>query len=439
MTGYSEGESGKRSSHRPADESLRRGEQDADRSGAEFEACPHTAVRLLSRHEIIRKYQCEDCGAVNACSCDESFARQFLPHQIDWAMDDETGLRVPSGGFAVGLCNECRGLAPVPSPRADGYRAGGKVERYYWREIHMEWHRRLHSWCVAHGYERNSRERPVIEQSGIIRRAVVDETRVAAAAAPKYDMTERSAADVLVEAGVETIAMQGTYVANAEQATVLRDGETIDVEEYVRRELEDEGWSVIRCESRPFHALYGCLMWLWVQDPADPLNRVVVFGGRDGAETDSSGRVWTHLPEDFGHPNHVRRRAAALEEHLQDLLPDDTDELLWLFDYWLEPSSGLRAYLWAHDEDVTRSAIAIVQVIGAVVTKRILRFLAEDYWGRYVGWPDFLVHRESDWFLAEVKSSRDRLSGAQKDWFDANGKYLGLPAKVIKVHRAKTA
>ena len=80
----------------------------------------------------------------------------------------------------------------------------------------------------------------------------------------------------------------------------------------------------------------------------------------------------------------------------------------------------------------------ITQVMGAVVTKRILRFLAEDYWGRFLGWPDFLVHRDADWFLAEVKSSKDRLSGAQKEWFEANGKYLGLPAKVIKVHRAKT-
>ena len=40
MTGYSEGESGTRSSHRTADVSLRRGEQDADRSGAEFEGLP---------------------------------------------------------------------------------------------------------------------------------------------------------------------------------------------------------------------------------------------------------------------------------------------------------------------------------------------------------------------------------------------------------------
>ena len=262
--------------------------------------------------------------------------------------------------------------------------------------------------------------------------------RAAAAAAPKYDMKERSAADVLADAGVETIAMQGTYVANAEHATLLRDGEAVAVEAYVRRELEDEGWSVIRCESRPFHALYGCLMWLWVQDPADPLNRVVVFGGRDGVETDGNGRVWTHLPADFGHSNHARRRAAALDEHLQDFVPDDTDELLWLLDYWLEPSSGLRAYLWAHDEGITHSATAIVEVIGAAVTKRILRFLAEDYWARYLGWPDFLVYRDRDWFLAEVKSSNNRLSGAQKDWFEANAKHLSLPAKVIKVHRTRT-
>ena len=173
MTGLS----GSFSSLGAADIPLRCAELAAQHSGTQSGSCAHTKVRLLSRHEIVRKYACEDCGEVNACGCDESFARRFLPHQIDWAIEDETGLRVASDGFAVGLCNECRGLAPVPSPRADGYRAGRKVERYYWREIYMEWHRRLDNWCVAHGFEWNSKERQVVEQSKIIRRAVVGETR----------------------------------------------------------------------------------------------------------------------------------------------------------------------------------------------------------------------------------------------------------------------
>lgn len=401
--------------------------------------CEHTTVRLLSRHEIVRKYQCEDCGAVLACSCDESFARRFIPHQIDRAADERTGLEVASDGFAAGLCNECRGLDPVPSPRADGYRAGSKVERYYWREIYMEWHRRLDRWCVARGLEWNSTDVAVLERSRAIRGEVVAETALAAATNPKYDMTERSAAEVLAAAGVETIAMAATYVAGAPRATVLRAGEAMDVEEYVRQELQDDGWAVVRCESRPFHALFGCLMWMWVQDPADPLNRIVMFGGRDGVETDARGLVWTHLPRDFGHPNYARRRGADLDEHFEHFLPDDTEELLELFDYWLEASLGLRAYLWAHDDDTTRTVIEVVGTIGAVTTKQILRFLAEDYWGRYLGWPDLLVHQEAEWFLAEVKSSKDRLSGDQKRWFEANATHLGLAAKVIKVHRSSTA
>ena len=406
--------------------------------GTEPARCSHDTVRLLSRHEIIRKYECEDCRAVMACSCDESFAKRFLPHQIDSATDDKTGQRVASGGFAAGLCNECRGLPAVPSPRAEGYRSGGKVERYYWREIYMEWQRRLDAWCVARGLERNSREIQVLERSEAIRREVVNEMRASAAANPKYDMTERSAADVLAAAGVETIDMQGTYVADTQEAALLRGGEVMDVEEYVQRELQDDGWTAIRCESRPFHALFGCLMWLWVQDSADPLNRIVGLGGRDGIETDGNGIVWTQLPEDFGHPNHALRRAADLDEHMEHFLPDDTEELLALFDYWLEPSLGFRAYLWAHDDDTTDTAIEIVETVGARTTKRILRFLAEGYWARYLGWPDFLVHRDAAWFLAEVKSSKDRLSGDQKAWFEANAAHLGLPAKVIKVHRTRT-
>jgi hypothetical protein len=143
----------------------------------------------------------------------------------------------------------------------------------------------------------------------------------------------------------------------------------------------------------------------------------------------------TVLPFDFGAPGHAERRAAALAEHLA-WLPDD-DAILDLFDYWVEPSRGLCAYLWASDVDVVARARTVLEVIGAPTAKSILRFLATAYWQRYLGWPDLLVWTEEDWFLAEVKSSRDRLSDVQKRWFLLNAQELHLPAKLVKIHRSR--
>jgi len=114
-------------------------------------------------------------------------------------------------------------------------------------------------------------------------------------------------------------------------------------------------------------------------------------------------------------------------------------------------------------------------VLGARTVKKLLAFLAENYWKRYLGWPDLLTwragesdairvaeemagvnefvadswdahhlgHQEpgvdggglSDVLLAEVKSSSDRLSDDQRAWIRQNADTLKLPSEVVKVHR----
>ena len=65
----------------------------------------------------------------------------------------------------------------------------------------------------------------------------------------------------------------------------------------------------------------------------------------------------------------------------------------------------------------------------------ILRYLVEEYWHHYLGWPDLLVYRQDEFFLAEVKASGDKLSDEQKVWIRANHERLNLPFKLIKVHK----
>lgn len=399
------------------------------------EPCHHQTVLLLNEHEMVRKYRCSECELVAACSCDEVFGRRFLAHQLDWATDSDSGLRIPSSGFADSLCNECRGLPVTSAPQADGYRSGGKIQRYYWREIYTEMCWRLDDWCTDNGLVWNATTDEVQERGRAIRKEVIEEIKKAHLIAPKYDTTEPSAADVLAQAEVEVVPMRATYVSGGDRALILHEGTKLYVEDFVAETLTNSGAEVVFCESRPFHALYGILMWMWIQLPGDPEGRAVMFGGRDNIETDEHGMTWTILPSDFGSQGHAVRMAAELDEHLA-LIPDETDALLWWFDYWRSHSENLCAYLWAHEEEVAATSRVLVEVLGADVIKRILRFLAKGYWNRYLGWPDLLVVEQAGWYFAEVKSSRDRLSGDQKNWIAANYEHLRLPFKLIKVHRS---
>jgi hypothetical protein len=184
------------------------------------------------------------------------------------------------------------------------------------------------------------------------------------------------------------------------------------------------------CESRPFQALYGSLMWLWVQSPDDSRLRVCGFGGRDGVGADERGLIWTQLPHDFGSLAHAHRRREELEAHFA-ILPDDTAELLWTYDYLQEPSRSLRQYLWAYTEEDQRRGRTLVRVLGAHRIKMILRYLAEAYWERYCGWPDLVSWQETpkgpqDVQFIEVKSSSDKLSDDRRVWIKGNHDHLRL-------------
>ena len=113
----------------------------------------------------------------------------------------------------------------------------------------------------------------------------------------------------------------------------------------------------------------------------------------------------------------------------------DRDEQKWLFDYWLPYSVDFRQYLWAHRAEHVETARAILDILPAPTILSILRYLIQDYWGRYCGWPDLLVHRGEEFFFAEVKSSGDKLSEDQKRWIGDNYNSLKIPFTLVKIHK----
>ncbi len=250
---------------------------------------------------------------------------------------------------------------------------------------------------------------------------------------PKYVYRKSPASQVLFECKVPILDLSAKYVSAPDGTRTLSNHlgtfETPDA--LVAAYYRQLGYEVMECESRPFQALFSIFMCLLIQDPADDLQRFVGFGRRSPPVGDESPQIWTFLPQDFGRPGYATRRADAIANHFSML----EEQLDWLFNYWLEPSSDLREYLWAHTPRDVECARRLAKVLSERTLLKILRYLVEAYWARYTGWPDLFLVKGDSYLFAEVKGSGDTLSEDQKRWVRDNSNMLELPFTLVRVHR----
>lgn len=402
--------------------------------------CLHTNIFCINPYELIRKYKCDSCGEIMMCECEKKFALRFLPHQLKQGTELDTGFRIPvTLGFQKNICNTCRGKPEEAHPKAQLYGRTSKILRYYWREIHCETIRQFAEWAESQGYPDWLKARPENkEEYNSIEKGVIKKIKVLHDQMPKYTFMEESQQKVLCDCNVEIVQLKGVHVKRERQRVGILEGKQIySPEEFAANYFKQQGYETIHAESVPFHALFGIFMWLLIQDHCDPLVQMVGFGDRTAYENGIKGKqIQTFLPQDFGKPGYALRRVEAIDEHFSSMLDfHDKDDLFWAFDYWIEPSLGLRQYLWAHRErDLTR-AKKIVSTLPIENTLKILRYLVSNYWQRYLGWPDLIIYNDNDFFFAEVKSSKDKLSECQKSWIRANNTELHLPFKLIKIQK----
>jgi hypothetical protein len=374
------------------------------------------------------------------CACEENFARRFLPHQISKGTELVTQHPVlVTLGFQERICNTCRGLPEEPYPKAESYGKTSKIERYYWREIYFETTRRFAEWADMHNYTdyrmAHKDNHPIYDA---IRKDVVDYFKKLHGHTPKYAYQEKSQEEIISEFKVEVVRLDGVYVEHTErEARIASGNNTYSAEGFVAHHYEQQGYETLYLESRPFHAMFAIFMWMLIQDPADPLVRIVGIGDRTAFDEGRKGAViWLHLPQDFGTAGYATRRVEAINKHFA-LIPNERDELLWTFNYWVEPSADLRQYLGVHNQKDVERARKLVSLLPVDVIHRILRYLIANYWKRYIGWPDLLIYKPNDYFLAEVKSSKDKLRENQKNWIQGNSSDLHLPFRIVKIHKKR--
>jgi hypothetical protein len=240
---------------------------------------------------------------------------------------------------------------------------------------------------------------------------------------------------------VEIVDLTGNYVGNAgrKAAVILEGDEPCRVEEFAARHFRRSGFEATFVESEPFAVLFGVYFWSVIQDRYDPRGRTVGIFNRDAHDRRKSNEItWIRLPSDFGSADYSRRRAEVITEHLC-AMPETRAELLRLFDSWLAPSVDLRHYLSGYRREAIETARKLIELISPLVLKTVLCYLIVNYWEHRSGWPDLLVYRSDDWFLAEIKSWQDKLNKNQKRWIEDNNRYLHLPFKLVQVHRIESS
>lgn len=372
------------------------------------------------------------------CLCDEELGRRFLSHQLDEGVELETQDRVSvTGGFVEGICSECRGLPAEPAPMAAIHGRTSKIKRYYWRELYFAEQVAFSEWLEAHPTAGETERGAAASQIG---KEVLEVMKARHAADPKYQFDEPSEAEWLSRYEVDIEALSAIYAeGGTRDALIVSNGVAVSAEGFATNQYEALGWSVMQLESRPFHVLFGVMFWMVIQG-ADPRLEVRGFGAR-GAPLEASEvdrMIWTLLPPDFGTSGYAKRRSDAIEEHFE-LLPPDKEELLWLFDLWVEPSEQLRQYLWAHDPSDIERARRLIEILPPNAIIATLRYLIADYWRHYIGWPDLIIWKGHEFCLVEVKSSSDKLSAEQRGWIAGNHDHLHLPFKLVKLHRVGRA
>ena len=399
--------------------------------------CNHQNVYCINQFELIRKYECTDCGAVMMCACDKKIGQKFLSHQLAFGQKLETKeeIRVTEG-FVDAVCNECRGLPAVSCPVAAIMGRTTKIKRYYWRELafrEYELYEKFGGKPENYIYELGENESEIILKA---RKQALSDIKTMHTLNPKYQYDEESNESFINRIGIKVREVQGGYVTTDERkAKISYQGQLITVEQYAEKIFQNQGYEVLHLESMPFHALFGIFTWLLIQDPDDTEVSMSGFGERSAYEKDGSKNlIWVPLPSDFGTSGYATRRNKEIEAHLSEISMHSED-ILWLFDYWTPYSEGLRQYLWAHKDEHVQKARKIVEILEPKTTLIIVNYLLNSYWERYLGWPDLLVFNKNSYLFVEVKLSKDKLSGEQRNWIEENKKQLHLPFEIIKVNR----
>lgn len=219
----------------------------------------------------------------------------------------------------------------------------------------------------------------------------------------------------------------------------LIDGEPLLAEQAAARHYEKSGYHVVASANSYWWTLMSLLFWDAI---FAKVRGAVVVGRGDGvAEVDPSDSDFSGLfdftvttngmPQDFFSPEFFQRRRAIIDNRMKELHVADLTVKL------TESYNAHRGQTCRAVEDWSRFSLEQLQVVTSrldkVVITDIMYRLLSNFSEFRSGLPDLLVYNDTEMFLCEVKSSRDKLSEKQREWHRYLSDELGLRIELLLI------
>jgi hypothetical protein len=351
-----------------------------------------------------------------------------------------TGKRIPVTGIGR-VCCECTGSADLSHPRAEGHGSGGKVDRFYWREI-------FNTYCesILAEYEGQFPFRDIIdfeERNPHTAQQFKQQARKSwqerHKRAPIYITKERTQAELLnkVQVAVRELHCEYRQVERGTQTVglwVAASGELVRAECLAQEFFRAQGSIALACERRLISVWIATFLGISIQDPRDPLSQIAMRHSTIGwsMRNRKTPLIRFRMSSDFGSEHYYKRRAEVLNNCITNLRM--ASDIVALYDSLLSETELIRDYLWVADHDAVDLGRRALRVMPQHTVAKAISWAIYHFWDRQPGWPDFLVIDDNGFKFSEVKSPLDRLSQAQMKWFQWAVENA-IPCELLRIKR----
>jgi hypothetical protein len=351
------------------------------------------------------------------CECEKELGSRFLPHQLAYGYEYGTQKKYAVTGFATNICLTCRGEREEAHPMKY---FGGKVACYYWREIYKTYLTMVSEWLaekdisvkhISH-FEREfpDEERRMKKEAEMVWRQRHKEE-------PKYVFAKEPAeAAFLSEVKVPVRHLTAKYVQIQENGKKIgkwtnRVGGLCSVEEVAADWYRAEGFSVRRCETRLVSILVGTFC------------APIILGPRESMiDAFNSG---------FGSQEYYKSKSEEFRELIARL--ERSKGLQSLFEELLMRSTALRIYLGVNDNEAVELGRIAINIMPQSLILKCIEWGFRFFWGHRAGWPDLFVFNDENYLFVEAKSSNDKLSLDQMNWFRWAVEEVSIPCEIFRL------
>ncbi len=332
----------------------------------------------------------------------------------------------------------------MPHPRAAIFGQKGKVKRYYWREIYKTYCQNTLEWINQNSEKVKDilefqKKFPDIAKE--LEKQAKNHWKTLAKQSPKYDMKETTNTEFLAKTPLSEVHVSVEYrqIEKGNQKIgkwVSQSGNLVPVEQIATELYASQGYSVLRCERLLISTWVATFLSPSIQDKTDPRVRTVFRNSTKGwtSKNRDTGLIGILLPEDFGSAAFYERRKEAITSNIGYMR--NAENLLGVFNEFLESGESLRDYLWANSDEAVETARTALNVLPKEIVISSVVWAIQDFWKRQPGWSDLFVYKDLEYKFVEVKSPYDELSLEQMQWF-AWASEQKIPCEILRVKRKK--